>query len=52
MVCHKCDKQVNGTKKFSWLLFLILIFTGIGWGFYLLYYFLKRPTCELCGAKL
>ena len=39
MICHKCDRQVNGKKKFNWLIFL-------------LYYFIKRPKCELCGCKL
>lgn len=52
MICHKCDKQVNGKKKFNWLIFLLLVFTGVGWALYLLYYFVKRPKCELCGYKL
>ena len=52
MICHKCDKQVNGTKKFNWLLFLLLIFTGFGWALYLVYYFVNRPKCELCGRNM
>ena len=52
MICHKCEKQVNGNKKFNWFIFLITIFTGFGWALYILYYLLKKPKCELCGSKL
>lgn len=53
MICHKCDKQVNGKKKFNWLLFLVLWVTGIGPFIYLIYYFfMKKHKCELCGSKI
>ena len=52
MICYKCDKQVNGKKKFNWLIFILLVCTGVGWALYLLYYFVKSPKCELCGSKL
>lgn len=52
MICHSCNRQVNGKKKFNWLIFLLTCFTGFGWALYLIYYFTKSPKCELCGSKL
>lgn len=52
MICHSCNRQVNGKKKFNWLIFLLTCFTGFGWALYLIYYFTRSPKCELCGSKL
>lgn len=52
MWCHACQRHVAPTKPFNWLLLIVLIFSGIGWAFYLLYYFLQSMKCPICRAPL
>nr|DAP39365.1 MAG TPA: LITAF-like protein [Caudoviricetes sp.] len=52
-ICHSCGKQVNGTKKFNWIAFLLWNLTILGGITYLIYYFVfKKRKCELCGSKI
>ena len=51
--CPLCNRDVMGTKKFNWPIFLFLLITFIGPAFYLLWYIFKpRNICPICGAKL
>lgn len=50
--CPACDRFVAPTHPVNWLLLIALIFTGIGWAFYLIYYALQSPRCPICRAKL
>jgi len=50
--CVKCNQNVNPTKKFSILWFLINCLWLIGGVFYVLYYFmLKKTTCPICNSS-
>ena len=52
--CKECERKVKGTKKFSWVIFLLGLLTfGTLSILYLIYYILaKRATkCPICGVK-
>lgn len=52
--CKSCEKEVKGTKKFSWLIFLLGLCTlGIVSVLYLLYYIIikNKNKCPICGLK-
>jgi hypothetical protein len=50
--CPFCQREVKGTKKFNWFIFLLLCVTGVGGIFYLLWYFAKPSNkCPICGGK-
>lgn len=50
--CQACDRFVAPIYPFNWLLLIALIFSGVGWIFYLIYYFLQAPRCPICRVKL
>jgi len=54
MKCQHCGRETLGYKSFSWFWFLVLfLFFGIGWFFYLIYYWTKRPDrCTECNGDL
>jgi hypothetical protein len=43
--CELCNRNVEPTKKFNWLVFIFLC--GL---FYLPYFWLKSKVCPLCGT--
>jgi len=51
--CTYCKREVKGTKKFNWIIFILgLITFGVVSIAYLIYYLLKRSTkCPICGGK-
>ena len=53
MWCDNCKAEVIPTKKFNWIVFILLFCcTWVLWIFYLIYYLVKRPdTCPRCGQK-
>ena len=52
--CNLCKRQVNATKKFSWVWFLIwALCFGVGAIVYLIYFLLKpNNKCPICGNKI
>jgi len=51
--CKYCKRKVKGTKKFSWLIFILGLLTcGVVSVVYLIWYMFKRSNkCPICGAK-
>ena len=49
--CNNCEQYVEPTKKFNVCLFIILLFTLVGWFVYLIYYFCKTKKCPMCNSK-
>ena len=52
--CTECARKVEGTKKFSWAIFLLgLITFGTVSFLYLIYYLLvkKATKCPICGVE-
>lgn len=48
--CINCKQLVDPQKKFNAILFIILLFTIIGWLFYLIYYAVKPKKCPMCNS--
>ena len=49
--CNLCNRNIIPTKKFNWIIFLLLFFfTWVLWPFYLLYYWIKLPKCPICKS--
>lgn len=48
--CPACSRPVAHWKPFNWLLFLLLILTGIGWAFYIIYHIFQSPHCPICRS--
>ena len=50
--CESCEQNVQGTKKFNWIFFLLTCWFGIGI-VYLIWYLMKgKDLCPMCGCKL
>lgn len=49
--CIACQRMVRPIKFWSWAAFLLLVITGIGGVFYVLYYLFKRGECPICRGK-
>ena len=51
--CKYCKREVKGTKKFNWIIFILgLLLFGVPGLIYLLWYMIKRSTkCPICGGK-
>ncbi len=52
--CKHCDKQVNPSRKFSFIWFILITICTIGWGFWIYpaYYLLFKSTkCPICGGN-
>jgi hypothetical protein len=52
--CKSCEQPVKGTKKFSWIIFLLGLLTfGIGSLLYVIYYVVvkNKNKCPMCGTK-
>ncbi len=50
--CSICRKNVIPDKEFNWLTFFFLcLLCGIGGLFYLIFYWLKKPICPICGGR-
>ena len=52
--CSNCGKAVQPTKKFSWVLFIILLLLfGVPGLIYLIYYWSKTAKlCPACGKNV
>jgi len=48
--CNNCKQLVQPQKKFNAILFIVLLFTIIGWFFYLIYYATKTKNCPMCNS--
>ena len=49
--CPLCERNVPATKKFSWPLFIFLMFLGgAGFIYLILYFFLPANKCPICGS--
>ncbi len=52
MYCEHCKREVQVQKDFNTFLFILLLcFTCVGWIFYLIYYYKRRPYCPICSLK-
>ena len=49
--CNNCEQMVQPQKKFNACIFILLLFTLVGWVFYLIYYACKRGKCPMCNSK-
>ena len=50
--CNNCKQMVEPQKKFNVCVFiLLLLFTCVGWIFYLIYYACKKGKCPMCNSK-
>ena len=49
--CNNCKQFVEPQKKFNYLIFIILLFTMIGWIIYLIYYACKSRKCPMCKSR-
>jgi len=49
--CKNCEEEVEPSKDFNWVAFiLLLVFTlGIGAIIYILFYAFKNEVCPQCG---
>jgi len=48
--CINCKQLVDPQKKFNSCLFIVLLFTLLGWVFYLIYYAVKPKKCPMCNS--
>lgn len=49
--CNNCNQTVEPQKKFNVCLFIVLLFTFVGWLLYIVYYACKRGKCPMCNSK-
>jgi len=53
--CEHCQREVILKAKFSWIWFLVHLFTtGIGAPMYIIYWLLfkKKTLCKLCSMEV
>jgi hypothetical protein len=52
--CPHCGKEIQPTKNFSWILFIVLLLLlGVPGLIYLVYYMVKTPKiCPACGKNV
>ena len=48
--CINCKQLVDPQKKFNAIVFIILLFTLVGWVLYLIYYTVKPKKCPMCNS--
>ena len=48
--CNNCKQLVDPQKKFNACVFIVLLFTLLGWIFYLIYYAVKPKKCPMCNS--
>ncbi|MBN1803099.1 MAG: hypothetical protein JW891_16430 [Candidatus Lokiarchaeota archaeon] len=47
--CDNCQRNVEPERDFNGCIFVLLLFTGIGWIIYLIWYAVKEPDlCPFC----
>jgi len=49
--CNNCEQMVEPQKKFNVCLFIVLLFTLVGWFLYLVYYVCKKGKCPMCNSN-
>jgi len=47
--CKNCTQNVQPTKKFSFMWFIINCLWIVGGGVYIIYFIMKKKTCPMCG---
>lgn len=53
MYCELCKRDVPGSRKFNWILFIILMALGFVPGIIYCLFYLMKPAnkCPICGVK-
>lgn len=49
--CPLCDRKIEPTKKFNWVLFLLTVWFGVGLIYLIIHLIAPKNKCPICGTK-